>query len=236
MDHISKRKTHEWRNELVRRSGAAPLWIRSELADIPAGAWQEPHDRDINQFFFDLITLNYHRIQKLVVLGYYPRFKLTRSVLNFPVPQLDQCELSFRPSIQSIDQDVPLFANHAPRLRIFILRGCPFNRHAPWLCNLRSVVLDSEYRVIDALEVLSEMHSPRQLIIVGISHINMTTPLPIVSLSRLKHLKCNYFSDRAAVALLLDHIQIPVDCSVEIRNSYYINRIKLAEEKMSLLS
>ena len=236
MDQISKRKTHEWREELVRRGGDAPLWIRTESSGRILSGPESPHDKYIVQFFFNLVRSNFHRIQKLLIVGEYSKFELTRSMLNFPAPQLEYCELSFRPTNRDRDQDMALFADHAPMLRIFHFRGCAFDCRAPWLGHIHSIVLDRTYHILDALAVLSETHNLQELKIESISNFDMTTHLPILSLSHLKYLEYNGYSNRTAVATLMDHIQIPVDCSLIIHTGNYINRTNLTEEKLSLLS
>lgn len=164
MDEISRRTGHEWRDELVQRSGAALLWIRAESSGR-VGARANPRERHIVQFFFDLVTGNWHRIQKLV-LSSYSRFELTRSMLCFPAPQLEHCVAPFGPAAgvqNEASSTEPLFANHVPKLRTVHLSRCLFNRKAPWLYYLHSMTFDGTYTVPDSLTILSTMPRLQEL-------------------------------------------------------------------------
>ncbi len=188
MDQISRRKTHEWREEIVRRGDAAPLWIRtSSPGRILSGYRDSPHDKCILQFFFALISSNYHRIQKLVIFGQDSSFKVICSMLNHPAPQLEHCEVKFNIRAFTDYRNrlprrlfPPFFANFAPMLRIFHISGLCLDQHASWMTNLHSFVLNNMYNVLDALTVLSELHSLQELKIQSISSLEITTSLPIV--------------------------------------------------------
>ncbi len=52
-----------WRNELMRRTGTALLWIAARKYPIPNDS------TGIISFFFDIVSKNWHRIQKLVIVG-----------------------------------------------------------------------------------------------------------------------------------------------------------------------
>ncbi|KJA24803.1 hypothetical protein HYPSUDRAFT_38465 [Hypholoma sublateritium FD-334 SS-4] len=234
MDHISNRRTHEWRNELVRRSGAAPLWIRAESSGETGRRPPSAHDKYIVQFFFDLVRGNWYRIQKLVILCDYSRFSLARSVLSFPAPQLEHCEAPFRHGVERVnDGPPPLFSNHAPMLRILNLRGFRLDQHASWLWHLHHIALVRAYSVPNALAVLSAALNLQELEIVDVFSGNLTTSLPIVSLPSLSYLKCD--GDSKPVQMLLDHVEIPRRCSLAIRIHPFSDRERITEAKPHLL-
>lgn len=82
----------EWGIELIRRSGTSPLWINAN-SDI---IWKYLKDEATLRFHSfmwyvdNFISGNWYRVQKLVVVGSYHNFGLTRSMLCSPAPQLEE--------------------------------------------------------------------------------------------------------------------------------------------------
>ena len=116
MDEISLR-WKSWRHALLRRSGDAPLWILAKLLWSERSYEEErgPYDSDMQDFFDEVITNNWHRIEKLV-LAQHSSFELTPSMLRFPAPVLKHIEAP-----APFEASVPLFSNYAPMLRIIYL-------------------------------------------------------------------------------------------------------------------
>ncbi|KJA19379.1 hypothetical protein HYPSUDRAFT_44320 [Hypholoma sublateritium FD-334 SS-4] len=218
MDRICKVRADKWREELVRRSGAAPLWIKAN-SSLTATFWARPAKHNV-QFFYDFINGNWHRIQKLICARYFG-FHLTRSSSMFlPAPLLEHCEASFE--LQSgveISNTTPLFANHAPMLRSISFPCQHLNRKAPWLGHLHSMVFDRTYNVPDALAILVAAHSLQELKIDNISNRRRnvaTSTFPIASLPHLKSLEYNTHNVSAATSIV-EHVEIPANCSLSIR-------------------
>ncbi len=148
LDCISRPHQHEWRAELLRRSGAAPLWIRSEkIIQIPL---RQPDYNRSNyrlQCLLGLINSDWNRIQKLVAprIGGYGVDPACWAPLLTPAPCLQTFEVTFfhtmHPSDSQKFECEPLFGGYAPALRTFNPRTFQLNLHTPWVANLRCLVL-----------------------------------------------------------------------------------------------
>lgn len=249
IDHISNLRSQKWRNELIRRSGDALLWIRVESTGRQVGH----RNNGIVPFFFKLVSENSHRIQKLVILGpSWSLFQPTRSMLCFPAPQLEHYEATIAWAREELehyeatkawprrdDRDnkapiAPLFGNYAPMLRRFYLRDYLVDHRAPWVFHLHSIGLGSAYGVRDALAILSTAHNLQELKIEDIASREMETSIPIASLPQLKYLEYNGRSNQGAI--LLAHIDIPAGCSLTIRIDHFHDRTTITQEKPVILS
>ncbi|KJA24800.1 hypothetical protein HYPSUDRAFT_200349 [Hypholoma sublateritium FD-334 SS-4] len=219
LDHMSISRTREWLEELFQRSGDAPLWIRAKSATtcttprVRRALYSRP-------FFRDLISKNWHRIQKLI-FSTHSGFWFPRSTMCLPAPQLEHCEASVhsQQGVAPISNSNPLFANHAPMLRSIYLKCLLVNRQAPWLGHLHSIVLDESYNVPNALAILSAAGSLQRLKIKNniYDYPDVTaSTFPIASLPHLKSLEYNG-GNVPVIAELLDHIEIPVNCSLCIQ-------------------
>ncbi len=117
--------------ELIRRSGAAPLWIKADDAE----------------FLLSVIKENWHRIQKLVISDQEPDFidGLTQLALKSPAPCLETFDLEVDEYDNSEDlagiHFRALFGGHAPMLRRFYLDGFFVHHQEPCLRQLHSLVL-----------------------------------------------------------------------------------------------
>ena len=129
LDRLYYNRDHVWRNELIIRSGDAPLWIKwvSNGYSIPKQYGYDVPIEYITRFTCRIIRENWHRIQKLVINGIIMKCRITHSMLCHPAPYLHQLTVSLGAEIvptQELPQDgstVPLFSNHAPFLRILNL-------------------------------------------------------------------------------------------------------------------
>ncbi len=185
MDRISYAVCDAWLYELVQRSGDAPLWIKASdvhpSMNIPAIA--------------EIISKNWHRIQKLVLLDADPSFHFTSLALNIPAPQLEIFNVTIHHDMLGNweEHTAQLFGAHAPMLREFNLRNYVIDHREPWLSHLYSLTLDGTYTVSDALRILSNAHSICQLHIMGIHNVidPVISSPAIVSLPHLKSLRYN---------------------------------------------
>ncbi|KJA19386.1 hypothetical protein HYPSUDRAFT_893779 [Hypholoma sublateritium FD-334 SS-4] len=231
IDKICDHRSDKWRNEIIRRSGAAPLWIRS-IGDV-----SYERREDAQRFLRDLVATNIHRIQRLAALGpghsYRPLY-LTLPIMCVPAPLLESCEASFGFEMEDFDHDAPtapLFANHAPMLSRLYLSRCRVNPGAPWLRHLYSITIGYGCSVRRALSVLSATHSLQELKMRHIHPLDVAETIPTVYLSRLKSLEFEGFARIGAT--LLGHIVLPADCSLTIR---FPQHPGVTEEKEHLLS
>ncbi|KJA20982.1 hypothetical protein HYPSUDRAFT_42568 [Hypholoma sublateritium FD-334 SS-4] len=209
-----------WTEELIRRSGAALLWIRVESCLID----EDGDDSDVAEFLLHIIYHNWHRIQKLVVHDQLDdlTFHLIQKAYESPAPHLETFDVSFN-YMEGYEYDCPPtsfpspFGGHAPMLRRFRLDNYTLDQRAPWLCQLHSLVLDGEYNVCDVLAVLMATHSLQELKINLQVEANGDTPqssppFPIVSFPHLRSLDCT--GQSRSCTTLLDHIEISPGCSL----------------------
>ncbi|KJA16970.1 hypothetical protein HYPSUDRAFT_206538 [Hypholoma sublateritium FD-334 SS-4] len=228
LDRIYNAWNREWRNELLLRSGAAPLWIRAEFNPyVKISQVASPTDRydNIEHFLLKVLSGNWHRIQKLIINSECWSFPRNLDILCSPAPQLEEIEIKVEePTIHPYDLrlydiEFPVFANFAPFLRRLTLRNHVVNHRAPWLNQLYFLNIDAMHNVRDALQVLSAAHNLRELRIISLStslgRKETCTPLTNVSLPHLKLLE--YYGGVEEGAELLDQIETPLDCSLAIR-------------------
>ena len=221
MDEISLMKNANWRNELVRRSGKALLWITADTplyVECDDDGGQEPFRMAIKHFFRELITKNWHRIEKLEI-SYGSGFEPTHCMMRSPAPLLKHIEAaaSLQPTEygQDTTRTAPLFADHAPLLRRIYLSREFVDQRALWLRHLCSMTLDNTYSLSDALAVLSATCTLQELTISHIAAGQGNTTHPIISLSRLQNLSYSV-NDCSTAVTLLNHLAIPADCSLSI--------------------
>lgn len=205
----------EWGIELIRRSGTSPLWINAN-SDI---IWKYLKDEATLRFHSfmwyvdNFISGNWYRVQKLVVVGSYHNFGLTRSMLCSPAPQLEEFNVYLSDMAKEIGMS-PIFAGDAPVLRRFSSGHYAVKSTAPWLHHLQFLELNSMYSVRDALAVLSATQNLQELRIDNLVIGDISTPLPIVTLPHLKHLLS--FGEPHPCCALLDHLEVPLLCSLTI--------------------
>ncbi|KJA26706.1 hypothetical protein HYPSUDRAFT_36433 [Hypholoma sublateritium FD-334 SS-4] len=227
-------------DELIRRSGTAPLWIKSSGIFENQFVANDDRDEAFEEFFISVISGNWDRIQKLVIHGACSSCGLVRSMLCFPAPQLEELEASLPEETENsgnLNEEtstVPLFSDQAPMLRRFFLKNYVVDQQAPWLGHLRFIGLDRTYDLPDALTVLSATHKLEELRIDDLADEDISTSLPVVSLPLLKHLQYN--GHPYPISRLLDHIEISTACSLAVRISYTSDRERMTEIRQQLLS
>ncbi len=223
---------HVWRNELILRSRAAPLWIKLES---DGNLHREPSGpppiivrvESIAHFIFRITSDNWHRIQKLVLKGKYWNVNITISTLRSPAPYMQTLVIPIETMIVQTKESgennslTSIFADHAPFLRILSLRENTgiFNYQASWLCQLHTLHLDGEYDVHDVLSVLSATHNLRELRLILDDNSDTTLPIPTVYLPRLQCLQLRSDIPHHD-ATFLNHIEIPIDCLLVIYSDY----------------
>lgn len=231
MDTLSERWNIQWGNELIQRSGAALLWIRAEWVRLST---------DIAEFLLRIIGENWHRIQILSVQDQSIVFdsKLTRLAFGVPAPHLETFDVTFDHTAVSKDNEgtpiLPLFAGNAPMLRRFHVYAYSIDQWEPWLSQLHSLELDSTYNGRDVLAVLAATPSLQELLLY--TQDNDCTPpsLPIISLPHLKSLECNGLPHPCIT--LLDHIDLPLGCSLTISIAKLSEDLNLEETEEQIFS
>ena len=210
--------TDEWRNELMRRTGTALLWIAARGLPIV-------DDSGVISFFFDIITKHWHRIQKIFLRGIdskdvHLRPRPRWNSLYLPAPNLQTFDLDFylgdSPS-DNVDEefmDAPLFSNDAPMLREFHARECRFDLGAPWLHHLHVLHIDIELNINEILTTLKMTPHLRDLQIHQVVSGKIAPSLPIISLPVLSRL--TLFAGLVVGATLFDHLELPLSCATKI--------------------
>ena len=220
---------HVWRNEIIRRSEDAPLWIRFESERIP---YRKNHGtisvqtEYISEFFCRIVKDNWDRIQKLVICR-EDWNSVINSLLCYPAPCLQNLTAPLKNKIALAETEepgedgsnTPLFSDHAPFLRVLSLRGYVVDYQASWINQLHTLDLLGEYDVRDILAVLSATHSIRQVRIELHGQRDMTSPIPNVSLPSLERLELHFGLHHLGVTFL-NCIDIPINCSLVVYAIY----------------
>ncbi len=182
-----------FRNELLRRTGTAPLWIKATwiVRIQPAN-----HPQKSANFLFDVLEENWHRTQKLVFRHkIHPTFHPSSWPVFFrAAPQLETFEVTLERhwlhAARNPD-DSPistLFSGYAPLLHRFYLTCFTIDHRSPWICHLRSISFDNVYNVRLILCILSSTPQLQQLLVSWPVHEDLSSFLPIASLPHLRRL------------------------------------------------
>ena len=191
----------EWHHEVLRRTGQAPLSIRSEEATrrsisltpqriLPPSENKSHKVPSTMEFFFTLLDNEWHRIERLSVrIG--PYVTIPPEILSSPAPQLKVFEVY---SISELDvpADLTLFDDRAPLLRVFRSRDLMFKHSASWLQNLRILEIGAQFRIPFVLDILKNTPKLEKLIYSGPYDEVIpegTPPAPVFTLNpNLQHL------------------------------------------------
>ncbi|CAA7268948.1 unnamed protein product [Cyclocybe aegerita] len=213
-----------WRNEIMDRTGDAPLAIVAEVYEDDTAHFG---------FFVDLLRTQWSRIESLEVYLHCDNLHTAKGVLS-PIYQVSKSLRFFHLSLSLPDDEyirpskINLFDNDAPRLSYF---SCSFGLesyfNAPWLSQLRHLEVRSPYDESinpSFLQWLEKLRSLPQLETIefsgGISHsYEGWESIPAVGLPLLRYIKIH---DRLfPAALLLDRIDCPSTCGVKITTTDY---------------
>ncbi|KJA24813.1 hypothetical protein HYPSUDRAFT_38482 [Hypholoma sublateritium FD-334 SS-4] len=229
------RCTIEGRRELFRRSGTALLWIQTHTPNshplcVPP--------RYLN-CVLDVLCEYRERIQRLdatIVVRQARRWK----PLYLPMPYLESfsvtlVENSRASEVQDIRRLLPfsvLFGGSAPMLQELCYRSGRANLTAPWLRQLRSMVLWALLTVSETLGVLMLTNNLVKLQISNTYTNDMTAKLPLATLPKLAYLELSLHFDLISGAVLLDHMSIPPACSLRfsmefLHHEYITNKSTL---------
>ncbi|KDR74390.1 hypothetical protein GALMADRAFT_250306 [Galerina marginata CBS 339.88] len=214
LNHLNQKKGH-WRDEVLKRSKLSLLCVKGKTGSSLQSA----------EFFASILTDHWHRIRILDLeksgnieyIGVQVLITLfSRSapfLENFTVPTLYS-----RPgSAPLIDDAFRIFSDNAPFLRNFKhFTVMPSHIHAPWMSQLRRLVLIqpiSAHKFIGALSSMSLLES-----LTATCHLikdSRMNPLPVVTVSRLNQL---YFNCNLATSTewihILSKITPATDCSL----------------------
>ncbi|KJA18131.1 hypothetical protein HYPSUDRAFT_45582 [Hypholoma sublateritium FD-334 SS-4] len=204
-----------WRNELMRRSGTALLWIMGR----GLSTWGDTSG--IISFFFTVISENWHRIQKLVAgieawYGHSQPWKWTP--LYLPAPNLQTFNLSFCNSLNGrFEEDYaigPLFANNAPSLREFRSSDYRFELNAAWLHQLHLIEIDVTLTLDELLTTLTVASNLKHLLLDRAYFEDVSPTLPTVSMPNLCSLTLFGYLEREAI--LFDYLELPPGCTLKL--------------------
>ncbi|KJA26696.1 hypothetical protein HYPSUDRAFT_36424 [Hypholoma sublateritium FD-334 SS-4] len=205
-----RRPAPEWYAELLRRTGSAPLWIQARYALMADSSSY------ISRFIFAILTINWHRVERLVLRAVEPRWTIENVDLwgwvYAPAPQLKEFDVYFGDVLWSHPPSAPLFSGNAPALRIMASDHHPIDLHASWLPNLRCLDLDLPCTPSEALIALKSAKNLEYLFIGVLSVAEAGLETGVIHLSRLSQLTLNVGFEHCP--FLLNHIFTPPNCSL----------------------
>ena len=145
-------------------------------------------------------------------------------MLSFPAPKLEHCEAPYAWVTEFQHENAntrPLFANNVPMLHSIHISREYLDLQAPWLYRLRFLVLDNRYSIPDALVILSGTPRLQELVVEDIVDPEIIPSHLVVSLGCLKSLELPNHTMRGIK--LLNHVEIPIDCSLSIMpKNFYV--------------
>ncbi|KAF4617235.1 hypothetical protein D9613_006200 [Agrocybe pediades] len=228
-------KTSNWIQEVMSRSGEAPLWITGSR-DIFARL--ERRSPDFPGFVLTFFKDNWARVEKLDISDDLrtrsegrDRKRYWRYLFSRPAPLLK--EFSFRYS--DFDEDKwhapsPWFHSLAPSVKRFCVRGfgntydihtiAPFSIGMPssWLSRLRSLTLYQRMDLSGVLKVLQMVPLLEELELTTFSNsgnVNQSQHI-LVCLPRLSTLRLRGWDDISNVGRLLDSISPSDNCCLSM--------------------
>ena len=235
VDRISEPNSPEWRTELVRRSGNAPLWIKAEEGSIGIDLNTGLRNSYNDKFLLEVISENWHRVQRLVITQDYVVSSIPW-ILFTPAPQLEHFEAMYNWDDEDPDAPItPLFGNDAPLLRSIYVNRDMINPRASWLSHLHSLILNDTYSLFDALALLSATSNLQTLKIVDINTNYTAASLPVISLPHLQDIQFCSNNSNSGITLL-DHVKIPVGCSLAIHINGFANGTTHEYERPFIIS
>lgn len=176
--------SEDWRMEVLRRSGNAPLTIKGDVMGYI-----------IEDFFFLLLEVEWTRIKWLDVRmnNDYEFEDNVWDPIHCANPTLEYFNLRYYSNSIRIQgrSSKSLFGDNAPLLRAFHSTSVGFSLASPWITQLRHITLSSLLSLSDILQALQNMPLLESLQInqlsPGTSH-NMPYPLPRIVLGHLRKL------------------------------------------------
>ncbi|KDR81185.1 hypothetical protein GALMADRAFT_153475 [Galerina marginata CBS 339.88] len=143
-------ETSDWREELLRRTGEAPLCVKGEVMGYV-----------VEDFFLSLLETEWSRIRRLDVRIHneWEFEDETWEPLLRPTSSLECFNLNYSYSNSRIlsGSKVKLFSNNAPSLREFYSSGIPFSLQASWIPQLRHITLSLPFNGPQILDALKSM-------------------------------------------------------------------------------
>ncbi|KDR69128.1 hypothetical protein GALMADRAFT_145837 [Galerina marginata CBS 339.88] len=211
LDHLNG-KNSCWRDEILCRSGDAVLWVRGHV-----------RDRHMWEYLLSICDTHLARIQHLqITIAYTKSYQADRSrlsdALHRPAPLLTT--FKFEGNIGgSLGSPLPLFANVAPLLEVFVAGGFKFNLCAPWLSNLREICISEFFALADVLAALKFMPFLECICLNELDKVHkemvQLTPLPSVHLPQLRILEIESVPLHICL-LILEHLSPAGGCSLQL--------------------
>lgn len=214
--------SHDWRVELLRRSGNALLSVRVEscLANAPS---------PISKYFFDILDGEWDRIQHLHVRSVLCSAQFSDWAPIFrPAPHLKTCVLHLGTPkvIRYLKKEAPgpLLANNAPMLYELNAWRFKFDIHAPWMARLRSLHIGNPFTLCEILTALEMAPNLEYLYVNDISDSIPPPPLRVVPLPALRQLTLS--SRIKECVSVLDYLDVPPLCTL----TYSPSKIRSLQE------
>ncbi|KAF9555517.1 hypothetical protein CPC08DRAFT_131733 [Agrocybe pediades] len=216
VDDLNLRKTENWRNEVIARTGEASLWVYGHL-----------NDDETRHFVFPFLEQNWARVQMLFLIDNdslgATQTRLTLAdgqkrwaFLKEPAPQLQRICIAMLASSMAeayLPPTYTLFSNNTPPL----LRHFAVSNRIPQIMsrkNLSSLSLSSKIPTEEFLKMLQEMPQLLSLRIFGdlISKPNLEEACARVILPKLRMLSFGGGVSFLTAGTILQPIKPSPDC------------------------
>ncbi|KAF8873491.1 hypothetical protein CPB84DRAFT_622371 [Gymnopilus junonius] len=176
----------QWRKEILRRSGKAPLWIQGKMLM-----------EKITNFFFAIIKEEWERVQVLdvILVDSSDMWNGAWAPILRPSPMLQIFKLAneFSPFTR---YPAPFLTDHAPQIKIFRSSNISFNLHAPWISHIQELTIRGSFSLPDVLAALRNMRKIRHLQInftnVGSDVVECPSPVHLPDLEELMIGNCRH--------------------------------------------
>ncbi|KAF8965057.1 hypothetical protein BDZ97DRAFT_811493 [Flammula alnicola] len=214
LDHL-KQKKPRWRNEVLRRTGDASLFVKGSSVETASQA----------DFLLSLLDMHWSRIREFYVTFRFEAKSILDDerwgVIQTPAQDLQSFTLVFwryTPRVLS-STNKAIFSDNAPSLRKFHCPAVALNLQAPWLSQLRRMELENPpFTVQELLVKLGEMPLLEYVRLnkgiratLGDSSLS---ELPCITLPRLENIVIlNTFENGIS---LLDHISPATGCGLSL--------------------
>ncbi|KDR79606.1 hypothetical protein GALMADRAFT_137407 [Galerina marginata CBS 339.88] len=146
-------KRDEWKDEVLHRSGGAPLSILGSDFYRNPMPWRDRFPAET--FVISILNQHWRRIENLVISSDRRRIDLALlESIQKPAPRLRKFHVQFK-NPQNTSHIGELFANQAPLLESVAI-PFKFQLPAPWLSNIRTILIGGYYfylsEIIDILK------------------------------------------------------------------------------------
>lgn len=228
LEYLDQRR-NEWRNEVLKRTGNAPLTVIGQVGKDPV--WLFDINRHAIPFTLTLLDGHWDRIRTLIIHSYDAAVDEQLQIASRrPAPNLEKLIIALHQN--RVGDDAIPFMNHAPRLRTLSTHGLPFNFSQPsWTSNIRHLNLSWSQRDISIPQLLHGLGNMTYLETICLCDLTpgsdsdivrrttIASTTPTIIFSSLKNFTIQEASNSAA-PYLITHIIVPPRCIVNVETNF----------------